>query len=98
MALQCLVSHERGTQHRRAGANHLGVAAEGEADRVRTVLAERITRRAADSVRRELRRQLVSATHAQALIERRIYLGPDIECAARREGTKARDAVERGQQ
>ena len=45
---------QRAAQHLRAGANHLGVAAEREANGVGAVFAERVARRAADAVRGEL--------------------------------------------
>src|SRR5689334_10694644 len=83
-------ARQRRPQQLRADTHHLGVTAEREADRVDAAFAERITRRAADAVRREARRQLVGAIDAKLSIELHIELGPDVERAARRERSHTR--------
>src|SRR5215510_14330242 len=85
---------QRRTQQLGARANHLRITAERKTNRISTLFAERVSRRAADAIRRKSRRQLVGVTDSKSFVDRRFDLGPHVERAARIEWPDARNLRE----
>src|SRR5215510_9905505 len=82
---------QRRMQQLGARANHLRITAERKTNRISALFAERVSRRAADAIRRKSRRQLVGVVDSEPLIDRRLELRPHVERAARIERTHARN-------